>query len=96
MTDPAPELQRAVDRLTSSIDQLRAELVRKDVYESDQRARDAQFQGLRDDVTQLNTRMDRGDQQRAADRRLILTSIIAPVIVALIMLYVAAQVGGPA
>lgn len=104
MTESANALQRAVDRLTNTIEQLRTELVRKDVYESDQRSRDRELHDLRGDVEGLVRKVDQNEQQRRADRkadedkaaanrRLIIASFIAPFIVALLLLYVAAQIG---
>lgn len=115
MTDAASELYRAVERLASTIDQLRNELVRKDVYESNERARDREFVDLRSDVENLDRAVkdDRRDldkkidvnearrltdraadeEKAAANRRLIIASFVAPLLVALLLLYVAAQIG---
>ena len=47
------ELQRAVEALTASIEQLRSDLVRKDVYQSNERARDIEMRGLVDDLREI-------------------------------------------
>lgn len=47
------ELQRAVENLTASIQQLRTELVRKDVYQSNERARDIEIRGVIDDLRDI-------------------------------------------
>lgn len=90
------ELQRAVDRLTLTIDQLRQELVRKDVYDADKQATGARIGTVERDVEDLDAKVDKAEERRAADRRLILTALVLPVLVFVIQLYVAAQIGGPA
>ena len=92
MTD-ASDLHRAVDRLTLTIDQLRSELVRKDVYESDQRGVAARLVGIEKDVVDLEKKIDTAEERRGSDRRLALTSLAFPIIVFVIQLYVTAQIG---
>jgi hypothetical protein len=107
VSDTDGELRRAVDRLTSSIEQLRTELVRKDVYESDQRARDQAQTGPADDLRELKADVVRNENARQADRkadedrqlanrRLILTSLAFPILLILIQLYIASRFGGTA
>lgn len=94
MTENA-ELQRAVERLTGSIDALEKALVRKDVYESNERGRDREVQDLRDDHRELKATVVKVEDKRAADRRLLLTSLALPLILIVVQLYLAAQSGAP-
>jgi hypothetical protein len=59
----------------------------REVYRSN---RDADRQDVRD----LNIRLDKADANRAADKRLIITSLVAPLLVGLILAYIAIQIGG--
>lgn len=88
------ELQRAVETLTRTIDSLRQELVRKDVYASDQRALTVELEGIRTEVRSIRDSANKLEERRAADRRLILASFIAPLLLLLLNLYIAAQTGG--
>lgn len=101
------ELQRAVDRLTSVIEQLRVELVRKDVYESDQRSIEARMtniaqtadtrsRGIDEDLRSLAKQVQTAEDRRAADRRLLLTAIVIPMLLFIVQLYIAASLPGGA
>lgn len=87
-------LRDAVRDLRGSIDQLRSELVRKDVYDSDQRGITQRLDGLRDDVLDLERKFDKAEERRAADRRLILTAVVVPLLLFIVQLYITAQLGG--
>lgn len=87
-------LRDAVRDLRGSIDQLRSELVRKDVYDSDQRGIAQRLDGLRDDVLDLERKFDKAEERRAADRRLILTAVVVPLLLFIVQLYITAQLGG--
>lgn len=89
------ELQRAVENLTNSIKELRAELVRKDVYVSDQERVNDKIRGLEAGVSGVAATVDKIEERRAADRRLILAGFVLPLALLLIQLYIAAQVGAP-
>lgn len=89
------ELQRAVEALTRTIEQLRDELVRKDVYAVDQRLMSAKVENVDDDVKELKATVAKAEERRAADRRLLLTAFVLPVVLIIIQLYLAAQTGGP-
>jgi len=89
------DLQHAVESLTQAVKELRAELVRKDVYEANERTRDQEVAGLRDDVVDLRTNVDKANERRAADRRLYLQGLVFPAAILLLQLYLAFQVGGP-
>lgn len=88
------ELQRAVESLTSTIESLRAELVRKDVYAADQRSLAIEMNGIRGDITSIRSTAEKLEERRAADRRLIIASFVAPLLLLLLNLYIAAQTGG--
>ena len=87
------ELQRAVENLTQSIRELRAELVRKDVYESDQRGVAASIRALEVGVAGVAATVDKIEERRAADRRLLLSAFVLPLVLMLLQIYIAAQVG---
>lgn len=92
MTESA-DLRESMRDLKQSIDQLRSELVRRDVYESDQRGVAARITAVEKDVVEVEVKVDKSEERRAADRRLILTSLVLPIVVALVLLYVTSQVG---
>lgn len=87
------DLRESIRDLKNSIDQLRGELVRRDVYESDQRGVGARITAIEKDVVEVEAKVDKSEERRAADRRLILTSLVLPIVVALILLYVTSQIG---
>jgi hypothetical protein len=89
------ELQRAVENLTRTIQELRDELVRKDVYAVDQKMMHQQINSVADDLTDLKQAVGKADDRRAADRRLLLTSFALPILILILNLYLAAQTGGP-
>ena len=96
------ELQRAVEALTKSIGDLRNELVRKDVYESDQRARDREVAEVMNDVRDLkqgftdekkdhnDERKERG-RERRADLRILYGAVAASIATLLASLYTQTQ-----
>lgn len=95
MTAGEDAIVKAINKLEQTIEKLREDLVRKDVYESDQRLVMNQLQDVKDDVLTLGNRMTKQEDDRKADRRLVLTSFILPILVAIIMLYIATQIGTP-
>jgi outer membrane murein-binding lipoprotein Lpp len=88
------DLQSAVENLTRTIEQLRNDLVRKDVYAADKLLFANQIAVVSKDVSDLDRKVDKAETQRAADRRLLLTAFVLPVILIIIQLYLAAQTGG--
>lgn len=93
--NPEDELQRAVNALTNSIEQLRHELVRKDVYDAREATRDVQIKGLTEDVGEVKALVEKIEERRAADRRLLITAFAAPFVLLIIQLFIAAQTAGP-
>ncbi|SDC46787.1 hypothetical protein [Nocardioides lianchengensis] len=89
------ELRDAVTELKGSIDRLRDELVRKDVYAVDQKLLTKQIDDVDADVKELEGRIEKADERRAADRRLLITAFVLPLVLLVIQLYLAAQTGGP-
>lgn len=94
------ELQRSIDALNATINDLRKELVRKDVYESDQRGIENRFatvadniRGVQAGVTGLDQSIEKMEERRAADRRLLLTSFALPLLLIILQLYLASQTG---
>lgn len=77
----------AVAQLARLADRLERDYVTREAYQ-------IQREADRDDVAEIIRRLDKSDTQRAADRRLLMTSLVAPLLVALVLLYVAAQFGG--
>lgn len=88
------DLTLAVADLKASIDGLRLELVRRDVYESDQRGVDHRFKGVEDDVESINRRMDKADDNRTADRRLLIAAFVSPLLLLVAQLYLQSQGAG--
>jgi hypothetical protein len=87
------ELQRAVENLTASIQELRSELVRKDVYKSDQERVGDKIRAVEAGVTSVAASVEKMEERRAADRRLLLTSFVLPVVLIILQVYIAAQIG---
>jgi uncharacterized protein YukE len=87
------ELQRAVENLTSSIQELRQELVRKDVYKSDQERVSDKIRALEAGVGAVGATVEKIEERRAADRRLLLTAFVLPLVLIILQVYIAAQVG---
>jgi hypothetical protein len=89
--DEARTLSTAVADLRSSIDSLRRELVRQDVYAADQKTLALQLKGIEDDVAEVRkvceanerkrqAKEEARDSERKADRRLLFVAVIAPTV----------------
>ncbi|KQP83735.1 hypothetical protein [Aeromicrobium sp. Leaf291] len=85
------DLASAVAELKASIDSLRAELVRRDVYESDQRGIAARIDTVGKDVGDLEKRVEKNEDDRKADRRLLIAAFVAPLLLYVLNLYTASQ-----
>lgn len=94
MTETA-DLKEAVDRLVGEIRLLREELVRKDVYDADERGRIQRMKNLEDDVHEIRVALDKAEERRTADRRLLVTAFALPLVLLVIQLYLTAQIGAP-
>lgn len=75
------------------ISDIRINMVRKDVHEAEQRTVETRLTNIERDSLALEAKVDKAEERRAADRRLILTSLVLPIIVALVLLYVQTQIG---
>jgi hypothetical protein len=87
----ADDLTTAVAELKVSIDQLRTELVRQDVYQSDQRGVAQSIQTVSKDVSDLEKRVEKNEENRTADRRLLIGAFVAPLLLAVAQLYLRSQ-----
>lgn len=92
--DPSADLRETIRDLRSQLETLRADHVRRDVYDADQRGVAARIAVLEREVAEQEARADKAEERRAADRRLIITSLVLPIAVALILLYITSQLGG--
>ncbi|MEQ7847708.1 hypothetical protein [Nocardioides kribbensis] len=88
------ELQRAIENLTNTVEKLRDDLVRKDVYSADQKTLDERIKGLERAVLDIKADFEKAEQKRDSDRRLLVTGLVLPIVVLVISLYLAAQTGG--
>jgi len=87
------DLTRVVAELRDAVNALRTELVRKDVYEAHRAADKDDVTALERALDKTNGRLDAQEADARAQRRLVLTSFVMPIVVALILLYVTSQVG---
>lgn len=93
MVEPT-QLQRSIDKLSDSVEKLEERLVRKDVYESDQRAIRASFDDLKGDLKEVKDGVTKMEERRDAERRLFLTSLVIPALLLAFQIYLASRVGG--
>lgn len=63
------------------------------IYEAEQNGLKARVAEVEKDNISLEAKVDKGEERRASDRRLILTSLVLPLLLALILLYVQSQIG---
>lgn len=97
MPDSESQLARVIGELKVSIDQLRVELVRKDVYESDQKRVDLQLKVIERDVIEVQETVEENEKARKSDkdanRRMIFTAVGAPTFILVLQLFLTYQVG---
>lgn len=91
MATAEDELRKAVDRLSATVDGLRLELVRKDVYDSDQRAMLERVDDVKNDVKEIKTGLAEAQKERNADRRLLIAAFVSPLLLLVVQLYLASQ-----
>lgn len=89
-----PELQRSIEILTGEIRMLREELVRKDVYDADERRRQSEHRDLEDDVLKIERAQAEAARERRADRRVLYGALAASISTVIVNLYT--QAGGAA
>ena len=87
------ELRDAVQELKQSIDGLRNELVRKDVYASDKMLFVNQIAAVDRNVADLARDVKDAEENRRADRRLIFAGLVLPIILIIVQVYLSAQTG---
>lgn len=85
------DLASAVAELKASIDSLRAELVRRDVYESDQRGMTARVDSVVEDVREVKRVQEKQEDDRKADRRLLIAAFVSPLLLLVVQLYLNSQ-----
>jgi len=99
------ELARRIDALLSEVRQTRIEMVehnrryeseflRKTEFEARQAADVAQVRGLESEVHSIQKRLDSTEDRRRTDRALIISSFIAPLVVALLVAFLLRSSGG--
>lgn len=89
MSEEQDALLRAIRDLTRSIEQL----VRKDVYESDQRSRDKELATLEKDLVDLRADLAEQARERRSDRR-VMYAALASGVVAVLVNFINATPGG--
>lgn len=85
------ELRRSIDTLKVTMDQLIAQLVRRDVYDSDQRGITAQIKVVSDDIDRVEKRQDKIEENAAANKRLIIAAFVSPIVLLVVQLYLRSQ-----
>lgn len=73
---------------------IRQNMVRNDVYKAEQAGVVKDVTENAKDILALEVKVDKAEERRAADRRLILTALVLPIVTALIILYITSQIGG--
>lgn len=87
------DLDHSVRNLTDSIRDLRLELVRKDVYEANQKDVERQLLVIERGVESNRQLVEKIEERRVADRRLLITAFVLPIFLMLFQLYLASQTG---
>ncbi|WP_069885286.1 hypothetical protein [Streptomyces luteocolor] len=85
------ELWRLITDVRAEISARLDQLVRRDVYDARETARDRAMDALQRDIQEIEAEREKEADRRAADRRLIFTALVAPVIMLALMLYLASQ-----
>lgn len=91
MPDAVDQYARdAVARLEREV----GERLRTETYDAKEAGILARVAEVEKDNIALEAKVDKNEERRAADRRLILTSLVLPIVIGLFMLYVQTQIGG--
>ena len=85
------ELWRLITDVRADLSLRLDQLVRRDVYDAREAARDRDMEAVKRDIQEIEDERDRDTDRRAADRRLIFTALIAPVLMLLLTVYMASQ-----
>lgn len=91
------EVVRRLDDVVSRLDRLYTQLeetyVRKDVLEAKEAADAIHMQGLEEEQRAMARRLSEMDEATATNRRLIISSFVAPVVVAVVLALVLSAIG---
>ncbi|MGV2914506.1 hypothetical protein [Streptomyces alfalfae] len=85
------ELWRLIADVRADLSLRLDQLVRRDVYDARETARDRAMEAMQRDIDEIETDREKEADRRAADRRLIFTALIAPLIMLVVMIYLASQ-----
>ncbi|MFE8944487.1 hypothetical protein [Streptomyces sp. NPDC007856] len=85
------ELWRLITDVRADLSQRLDQLVRRDVYDARESARDRAMEAMQRDIQEIEDDREKEADRRAGDRRLIFTALIAPVIMLVVMIYLASQ-----
>lgn len=85
------ELWRLITDVRADLGQRLDQLVRRDVYDARETARDRSMEALQRDIREIEEDREKEADRRAADRRLIFTALIAPLIMLAVVIYLASQ-----
>jgi hypothetical protein len=85
------ELWRLITDTRADLGQRLDQLVRRDVYDARETARDRAMDALARDVKEIEDDREKEADRRASDRRLIFTALIAPIVMLAITVYLASQ-----
>lgn len=85
------ELWRLITDVRADLSLRLDQLVRRDVYDARESARDRAQESLQRDIQEIKDDQEKAEDRRAADRRLVVTALIAPVLMLLLTIYLASQ-----
>lgn len=85
------ELRQLITEVRADLNAGLNQLVRRDVYDARESARDAAMTDLRKDVDKIEADREKEAERRASDRRLMFTSLIAPVALLALVLWLASK-----
>ena len=85
------ELWRLITEVRADLALRLDQLVRRDVYDARETARDRAMEALQRDIQEVKDDQDKDAERRAADRRLIFTALVAPLLMLLLTVYLASQ-----
>ena|SRR5215467_4281961 len=85
------ELWRLITEVRADLALRLDQLVRRDVYDARETARDRAMEALQRDIQEVKDDIEKNEDRRAADRRLIFTALVAPVLMLLLTVYLASK-----
>lgn len=87
------EWRDSVRRIENAIQEVRSEVVRRDVYEANRVADAARFAAIERDVIAVEVKTDKTEERRSNDRKVWLTGLAFPLLLVIVQIYLASQVG---